>query len=94
MTVRVLINKFSCAKEVYKIAIKRWRIGALETLERSPVFPSTNAAGGTCSHDDVTLTVGFPHARRLLVQLTVTPRSIMVGPTLGLVQLSAVAPHI
>ena len=23
---QVLINKFSCAKEVYKIAIKRWRI--------------------------------------------------------------------
>ena len=26
MTVQVLMNKFSCAKEVYKIAIIRWRI--------------------------------------------------------------------
>ena len=26
MNVQVLINKFSCAKEVYKIAIRRWRI--------------------------------------------------------------------
>ena len=26
--VQVLINEFSCAKEVYKIAIKRWRIDA------------------------------------------------------------------
>ena len=26
MSVQVLINKFSCANEVYKIAIIRWRI--------------------------------------------------------------------
>ena len=26
VTVQVIMNKFSCAKEVYKIAIIRWRI--------------------------------------------------------------------
>ena len=26
MNVQVLINKWSCAKELYKIVIKRWRI--------------------------------------------------------------------
>ena len=29
MTVQVIMNIFSCAKEVYKIAIIRWRIDAL-----------------------------------------------------------------
>ena len=27
VTVQVIMNKFSCAREVYKIAIIRWRIG-------------------------------------------------------------------
>ena len=46
MNVQVLINKFSCANEVYKIAIIRWRIGGNKK--------SDGLFGNSEASDDVT----------------------------------------
>ena len=43
VNVQVLINKFVYNKEVYKIAIERWRIGALRISEG--VHTHANLAG-------------------------------------------------
>ena len=45
MTVQVLINKISCAKEVYKIAIKRWRIAGAGKLVPSHAMGAGGEAG-------------------------------------------------
>ena len=45
MTVQVLMNKFSCAKEVYKIAIIRWRV----VWSSSTSSPRFGRVTSTCS---------------------------------------------
>ena len=39
MNVQVLINKCSCAKEVYKIAIKRWRVARVQLQAKKKILP-------------------------------------------------------